>query len=32
MGKINLLITEANGNLSNEKGVISSTVRAAEEY
>lgn len=32
MGKINLLITEANGNLSNEKGVISSAVRAAEEY
>ena len=32
MGKINLLLTEANGNLSNKKKLITNAIKAAEEY
>ncbi|MBR3254014.1 hypothetical protein IKF86_02080 [Candidatus Saccharibacteria bacterium] len=32
MGKINLFITEANGNLSNKKALILDAVKKAEEY
>ena len=29
MGKINLLLTEANGNLSNKKKLITNAIKAA---
>ena len=32
MSKINLLLTEANGNLSNQKKMIINATKAAEEY
>ena len=32
MNKVNILLTEANGNLSNEKEMIESAIKMAEEY
>ena len=32
MNKVNILLTEANGNLSNEKEMIENAIKMAEEY
>ena len=32
MNKVNILLTEANGNLSNKKEMIENAIKMAEEY
>ena len=32
MGKVNILLTKANGNLSDEEDVVKKAVKVAEEY